>query len=53
MVAILADFVNFSKASLMPAQHHFDYLTLKHPLAITLSVKQLYTKHQLHKYQNF
>jgi len=53
MVDILADTVNFSKASMIPAQHHFDFLTLKHPPAIELSIKQIYTKHQLHTYGSF
>jgi len=38
---------------MMPPQRHLDYLTLIHPHATKLSIKQLYTKYQLHKYCSF
>ena len=38
MVDILAAILNFSKSSMMPAQRHLDYLTLKHHHTTKLSV---------------
>jgi len=38
MVDILAAILNFSKSSMMPAQHHLDYLTLKHHPATKVSI---------------
>jgi len=52
MVTILAAILNSLKASVIPAQHLLDYLTLKHHPATKVSIKQLYTKHQLHKYRS-
>jgi len=39
MADILAAILNFSKSSMMPAQHHLDYLTLKHHPTTKLSIK--------------
>jgi len=52
-LAILPAILNSSKASMVLTQHHLDYLTLKHHPTTKVSIKQLYTKHQLHKYRSF
>ena len=38
MVDILAAILKFSKSTMMPAQHHLDYLTLKHHPTTTLLI---------------
>ena len=38
MVDILAAILNLLKSSMMPAQHHLDYLTLKHHPTTKLSI---------------
>jgi len=38
MVDILAAILNFSKFSMMPAQHQLDYLTLKHHPTTKISI---------------
>jgi len=38
MVDILAAIFSFSKSSIMPAQHHLDYLSLKHHPTTKLSI---------------